>query len=841
MMETTRAAKLSFLFQPKEDGRNQAKGNRYLITFLLICLLVAMWSPVPLSASAASVPQRQTAIGLQGEIVYVLDGNIWLHDLISGNARQLTTDGDTLEPNWSPDGRYLVYSRGADLESADLYLLDVEGDGEAQLLVEQACCGAWLPDGERIAYVDLSGAEPALRSVRPDGSGVETLLDPLTHGRGVYPMGKLDWVNEQYLLAPLAIIADGSLDIYRDVIVVDLRTQHLLESLAEDGCMALSADVVTAAESTDNDLLALAVAFEQAGESCSGGQAAKGIDIDWFNENSGRDLPWLAAPSFSADGAFLAAERYLESDDPAAAALWGVVVVNTLTGDEQATAASASQPTWHPAPPLDSTALRFVEPGERLVTLAVPLLHDGKLYHISYITTGDLQQRDAAFIHLASPDFFSKQEITGLIVTRDGSPVSDEAELRQVFERYHAAYHLYVEPPPDLLPLLGEELNTVLESRMLMVMSPSKFLTSARNQNAAALRAMLSVWNGEDGALTVLDDVLLEAPADVETALEVLGAIIEDQHRTNLALTAFYADLQQTYEASADLPARSAASLKLLRLVGEFLLLSELQQERVDWLQAYVDTFPSGVGGLNRDQLRATAMVLAEAEDAQQQRINLVVDFAKTEAMTTLLQSDARLPQQAAADLMAQIAVKYSISLSSQAVGTVLSTASDLTVNSILYGTDDLIANFQLARRSEDFRAAFRAAAADIQRQSVESRRKIPEPLRADAAADIQRQSVESAETSDNIYDGNLAATYRIATLLDALAGNVWEWVNDWYQSDYYSVSPGSNPQGPATGSHRVLRGGSWFDFDFGVRSADRYYARPGFWGYSGFRCVRSP
>ena len=42
------------------------------------------------------------------------------------------------------------------------------------------------------------------------------------------------------------------------------------------------------------------------------------------------------------------------------------------------------------------------------------------------------------------------------------------------------------------------------------------------------------------------------------------------------------------------------------------------------------------------------------------------------------------------------------------------------------------------------------------------------------------------------------------------MSGNLWEWCSDWYDADYYKKSTSSNPQGPISGSHKVIRGGSW-------------------------------
>lgn len=57
--------------------------------------------------------------------------------------------------------------------------------------------------------------------------------------------------------------------------------------------------------------------------------------------------------------------------------------------------------------------------------------------------------------------------------------------------------------------------------------------------------------------------------------------------------------------------------------------------------------------------------------------------------------------------------------------------------------------------------------------------------------------------------------------------GNVWEWVADWYDENYYAYSPTDDPRGPATGNVRVRRGGSWHTWALYARSSFRNWNTP--------------
>ena len=107
----------------------------------------------------------------------------------------------------------------------------------------------------------------------------------------------------------------------------------------------------------------------------------------------------------------------------------------------------------------------------------------------------------------------------------------------------------------------------------------------------------------------------------------------------------------------------------------------------------------------------------------------------------------------------------------------------------------------------------------------------------------IDHSYAKYVEGSDFVTAAEVGSFPKGASPYGALdmAGNVMEWCSDWYSRDYYSVSPKKNPKGPESGAYRVLRGGTFFEDAFDLRTHRRSAAWPSFQAYRmvGFRLAR--
>ncbi|MBI3989799.1 MAG: SUMF1/EgtB/PvdO family nonheme iron enzyme [candidate division NC10 bacterium] len=106
---------------------------------------------------------------------------------------------------------------------------------------------------------------------------------------------------------------------------------------------------------------------------------------------------------------------------------------------------------------------------------------------------------------------------------------------------------------------------------------------------------------------------------------------------------------------------------------------------------------------------------------------------------------------------------------------------------------------------------------------------------------DASRANTEALKVGKTVAVGSYPSGVSPYGVHD-LAGNVWEWVQDWYDKEYYQQSPDRNPQGPSSGQDKILRGGALFyRVPARVRTADRRHDAPDarYTAHVGFRCAR--
>ncbi len=131
--------------------------------------------------------------------------------------------------------------------------------------------------------------------------------------------------------------------------------------------------------------------------------------------------------------------------------------------------------------------------------------------------------------------------------------------------------------------------------------------------------------------------------------------------------------------------------------------------------------------------------------------------------------------------------------------------------------------------------AEWERAAAGLQSRLYPWGDELPDPSRANfnRCCFIQKGLVLS-EVSENPLGKTPEGVFN-------LAGNVAEWVHDWYDKNYYKVSPYKNPQGPERGKYHTIRGGAWNSLPGYLRSSSRYGYNDAndFYGI-GCRCAQS-
>lgn len=402
----------------------------------------------------------------------------------------------------------------------------------------------------------------------------------------------------------------------------------------------------------------------------------------------------------------------------------------------------------------------YAQPGERVVTIQPALSYGGHKYIVHYFAVGEYDRQDALIFSVATPAYFQRQGITGLLIIEDGRRVVDDEEtLRLILTLYPSAYLLYESRPLANLGLIEDtfvdDLRKVTNNPLFVEQQIKALFSTRWEETAEALRGTVTSQTPPPPGVTDFGDTVRQR---AETAID-MRFVVDDtleaaRFSNSRAVRNTAKDIKSIFKSWRPVTEQATSyveldgnrielfnALDLLALSVRLVWLADLQRERAEWLNEYT-SFAVGDAAFDEDQLRATGIVNAEAQDNWTQRGVIVLQFVRD----TAVEMGIRVTTQQLAEQWVKWSWKtYGKRTTGHLVaGAASAVLLGFTLGNLLYGLDDLYNNFQAGVRADEVRRRFR-----------EGRRQIQE---------------RATQQADGLYNGELAAQFRVAYMLESLA-----------------------------------------------------------------------
>ena len=716
------------------------------------------------------VPRPAGLPDLTGEIAYEEEAELWLLDLATMKAQQITTDGNNHWPTWSGDGRYLFYTHGTPPASS-LYVIDMTGDRKPRRLAENACCATWLANRDSVAFLEPTAEGYALNRIEVDGSNRETLIAAIQG----------DWQSAQ---AAGNLVIPTTAEMAKDAMLEIIFATFIVTPSSAAPATAEGAGSYTGPLTYAMDMTGAAspylfgqpcnVAYgadiqggssmlftASIGDMCDelGGPGVMSVDIQLSIEGEDRDdgivVLWVGEVDVNLQERFVVGVEFAESDTLANLNATNLFLLDYSTQERYPLEITGRSPAWRPIRTDAETAWLAQARAAAEVKAALLALIDD-------ISTAP------AITDLP----FSASVQTGAATTS----------------------------PTDPAICIGDN-----DSSVWYRLIPGESGRVQIDTIGSDYDTVLAVFAGEQGDLRQLacDDDSYNSASVVEVTVEA------GQSYYILATSNDYSD--GTLQLNVDnLFTAAEAEAIAQRTTGEVLIAAgpfqmgcdESSSQCIDTLH-FIDEY--GEGPLRTVTLDAYFIDLYEVTNAryyacvqvgvctppetgvpmwwdwgltfgeQEYLDHPVINVSWHQAETYCAWEGKRLPTEAEWEKAAR--------------------GSD---DARIYPWGNIVPTCRLANVDECGR-----------------------PTRAVGG-------YPEGVSPYGVHD---------------LAGNVSEWTADWYDDGYHTL-PSDNPQGPATGSTRVIRGTSWSSMygDEGLKLSFRVGSAPsGYSPYLGFRCARTP